>query len=249
MKRNSDSFNSDTAEFHQRKVISLSSETEFHEEMESLHHRTGQATGYWPNYFLRSVRKEGGLEVAKKLLTRGRKSTGFDKLVEASRIDLSVEFIADSRRFRHLFTEEELRVARERLSQLVESAVPTTSSSFEPRTLGEVDDRIVYREGAVERVLVNRFERDPKARAACIRHHGVKCKACGLDFEERYGEAARGFIHVHHTRPLSRMRASNRVDPKRDLVPVCPNCHAVLHFRDPPYDIEQLRVLIQSQER
>ncbi len=88
-----------------RKVIGLSSETEFHEEMESLHRRTGEATGYWPNYFLRSVREEGGLEVAKKLLTRGRKSAGFDKLVKARRIDLSVEFIADSERFRHLFTE------------------------------------------------------------------------------------------------------------------------------------------------
>ena len=213
--------------------------------MASLYRRTGQATGYWPSYFLRSVREEGGLEVAKKLLTRGRKSAGFDKLVTARRSDLSVEFIARDERFRHLFTEEELDVARERLSQLDESAFPIPSRPDKPRTLGEVDE---YREGAVERVLVNRFERDPKARAACIRHHGVKCKACGLDFEERYGEAARGFIHVHHTRPLSRMRASNRVDPKRDLVPVCPNCHAVLHLQDPPYDIEQLKVMIRSQE-
>lgn len=229
--------------------MDLSSKTEFHEEMESLHRRTGQATGYWPNYFLRSVRKDGGIAVAKKLLERGRKSSGFDRLVEARRIDLSVEFIADSDRFRHLFTEEELGVARERLSELDESAFPTQYSSDEPRTLGEVDDRLVYREGAVERVSVNRFERDPKARAACIRHHGVKCIACGFDFEERYGEAARGVIHVHHTRPLSRMRASNRVDPRRDLVPVCPNCHAVVHLHDPPYDIEQVKVMLRSQER
>ena len=184
--------------------------------------------------------------MAKKLLTRGWKGDGLDKLVKARRIDLSVEFIACDDRFRHLFTEQELDVARERLSRLDESAFPTQSSSHGTRMLGEVDD---YREGAVERVLVNRFERDPKARAACIRHHGVKCKACGLDFEERYGEKARGFIHVHHTRPLSRMRASNRVDPERDLVPVCPNCHAVLHLRDPPYDIEQLKVMIRSRER
>ena len=174
---------------------------------------------YWPSYFLRSVREDGGLKVAKKLLTRGRRSAGFDKLVKARRIDLSVEFIAGHDRFRHLFTEQELGVARERLSQLDESAFPTQSSSHGTRTLGEVDDQLDYREGAVERVSVNRFERDPKARAACIRHHGARCKACGLDFEERYGEEARGFIHVHHTRPLSRMRVSNRVDPKSDLVP------------------------------
>ncbi len=40
-------------------------------------------------------------------------------------------------------------------------------------------------------------------------------------------------------------RASNPVNPKTDLVPVCPNCHAMLHRRDPPYDVEQLRGMLR----
>ena len=223
----------------------MTTDSEFQDEMVSLYQRTGQAFGYWPSRFLSSVRKSGGLAVAKKLLVPERVSTGFDRLVEAGRADLSVESIAVSERYSHLFTQEELHEARRRLSLLPESAFPTKIQSQEPTTLGEVTDNRTYQEAAIERVTVNRYERDPRARAACIREHGFRCKVCDFDFEERYGEPGKGFIHVHHTRALHRMRANNRVDPRRDLVPVCPNCHAMLHRRDPPYDVEQLKALLR----
>jgi len=123
---------SGTAKVQQRKVIGLSSETEFHEEMESLYRRTGQATGYWPSYFLRSVREEGGLKVAKKLLKRGRKSAGFDKLVKARRSDLSVEFIARDKRFRQ-------RLPRKSLTWPVNGYHSLMSRPFRlyPRPMGQ----------------------------------------------------------------------------------------------------------------
>jgi len=31
------------------------------------------------------------------------------------------------------------------------------------------------------------------------------------------------------------------VDPREDLVPVCPNCHAMLHRVKPPMDVEDLK--------
>lgn len=49
----------------------MTREQEFNELMESLYRRSGEATGYWPNYFLRDVRKIGGLAAAKKLLSPG----------------------------------------------------------------------------------------------------------------------------------------------------------------------------------
>jgi hypothetical protein len=85
-------------------------------------------------------------------------------------------------------------------------------------------------EGAVRQMLASTYERDPRARARCIDHYGSSCCACGVDFGERYGEIAAGFIHVHHLRALSSARGRRRVDPVRDLRPVCPNCHAVLHL-------------------
>lgn len=85
---------------------------EFNKELLSLYRRTGEATNYWPSYFLRSVRANGGLVVAKKLLAPGRASSGFDRLIDARRTDLSVEHIVLEPRFVHLFTEEELKVAK-----------------------------------------------------------------------------------------------------------------------------------------
>ena len=215
-------------------------ESDLHNEMLSLYDRTVQATGgaYKPNRFKPLVKKNGGLVAAKKLLAPGQDLTGVRRLADARRMDLSVEFIALSDHYSHLFTREELTEARNRLAQLPSSAFP---SPVDLATIGEIDgSEANYHEGAVQSITVNRYERDPRARAACIRHHGTKCKVCEFDFEARYGELGRGFIHVHHRRPLNRPRALNSVDPKRDLVPVCPNCHAMLHRRDPPYDIEQL---------
>lgn len=81
-----------------------------------------------------------------------------------------------------------------------------------------------YITGAVRQVLVNAYERDPEARAECIRHHGTRCSVCAVSFEERYGQIGKGFIHVHHRKPLA-SREIYTLDPVRDLIPVCPNCH------------------------
>lgn len=100
-------------------------------------------------------------------------------------------------------------------------------------------------EGAVSRITVNAYERDPEARRRCIEHYGAKCVACGSVFGKQYGEVAEGMIHVHHLKPISEIGKSYVVDPIQDLRPVCPNCHAVIHLRsDPPYSIEDVRAFL-----
>jgi 5-methylcytosine-specific restriction protein A len=98
-----------------------------------------------------------------------------------------------------------------------------------------------YWEGATVRVSMDAFERNPQARKCCIEHYGTKCIVCGFDFSEVFGSIGEGYIHVHHLKPLSRIRESHVLDPVADLVPVCPNCHAMLHRKDPPYTIERLK--------
>jgi len=98
-----------------------------------------------------------------------------------------------------------------------------------------------YSEGAVRRITVNAYERDPRARKACIDHYGSNCSICGFSFGERFGTIGEGFIHVHHLRPLADIGGDYEVDPIADLIPVCPNCHAILHRRIPPYTPEELR--------
>jgi predicted HNH restriction endonuclease len=98
-------------------------------------------------------------------------------------------------------------------------------------------------------VTVNDYERNRAARQACIAHYGCRCLPCGFDFEMFYGELGREFIHVHHIRPLSTVDHEYEVDPVQDLRPVCPNCHAMLHRREPPLRIEELARLIAERKR
>lgn len=113
----------------------------------------------------------------------------------------------------------------------------------------EIDNSDEYYEGAIKRISVNKYERDSTAREICIKAHGCKCNVCGLDFEKKYGELGRGFIHVHHIVPISTVGEEYKVDPIKDLIPVCPNCHAMLHRRgnDDMLSVKELQEIIQKQ--
>jgi 5-methylcytosine-specific restriction protein A len=101
-------------------------------------------------------------------------------------------------------------------------------------------------EGGGQQILVTRYERSPINRAACIEIHGSNCKVCGFDFGQVYGEIGKGYIVVHHIQPVSGIAPGTIVDPAKDLAPVCPNCHSMLHRRRPPFGIEELRQMLQS---
>jgi 5-methylcytosine-specific restriction protein A len=99
-------------------------------------------------------------------------------------------------------------------------------------------------EGAKTRIEVNRYERDRRNRAAALAIHGYSCMACDTHLEERYGEAAVGLIEVHHLTPVSLLGEGYVINPKVDLAPLCPNCHAVAHRRMPPFSIQELRSML-----
>jgi hypothetical protein len=101
-----------------------------------------------------------------------------------------------------------------------------------------------YPEGAAMQVIVNRYERNRGAREACLKRFGASCLVCGLDLAKQYGPIAKDLIHVHHLRPLSNIDESYEVNPETDLIPICPNCHAVAHREDPPLSPEQIRQFI-----
>ena len=105
----------------------------------------------------------------------------------------------------------------------------------------EIPNPATVFEGAKKEIVVNRYERNREARERCIAAHECKCAVCGMDFEKVYGEIGRGFIHVHHIVPLSSIGKEYELDPINDLIPVCPNCHSMLHRHDPPLMVEELR--------
>ncbi|OES30823.1 HNH endonuclease [Alteromonas macleodii] len=110
----------------------------------------------------------------------------------------------------------------------------------------EVQYPEIYEEGATKKVSVNIYERNSEARRKCIAKYGYSCQVCEFDFEEKYGELGKEFIHVHHLVPLSDIKKEYKLNPTKDLVPVCPNCHAMLHKTQPPLLIEQLKEILRK---
>lgn len=98
-----------------------------------------------------------------------------------------------------------------------------------------------FSEGGRKQVSLNIYERNSRAREACIRHYGYDCFICGFNFERTYGEVGKNYIHVHHRVPLSKIGKKYRLNPIRDLRPVCPNCHAMIHRNSDALPLEELR--------
>jgi 5-methylcytosine-specific restriction protein A len=67
--------------------------------------------------------------------------------------------------------------------------------------------------------------------------------------KEIYAELAQHVIHVHHTKPVGSLPENYRIDPIRELVPVCPNCHAVIHAKRKPLSIKKLRSLLSNRRK
>ncbi len=112
----------------------------------------------------------------------------------------------------------------------------------------EIAEPKLYVEGTTITVAVNRFERSVQARKKCLDAWGRRCSACDFDFGKTHGPIAEKFIHVHHLTPLNAIRTEYELDPVRDLRPVCPNCHSVIHLRQPQFEIDEPRALMASMQ-
>lgn len=117
----------------------------------------------------------------------------------------------------------------------------TQNIRYVPFLPDEVEDGMIYDEGTPIQINITRYERNPYARKRCISIYGLNCSVCNFNFNDVYGEIGANFIHVHHVKQLSDIAKSYKVNPDEDLRPVCPNCHAMLHKKNPAYTIEELK--------
>ena len=144
---------------------------------------------------------------------------------------------------------ETLDRLKDAINPILLGHLPPLSLSGDEAGARTVDSQAVP-EGATIRVEVNRYERNGWARSVCLERYGHRCQVCDVDFEERYGELGRGYMHVHHVIPLHQVAKipNYRVDPIKDLRPVCPNCHAMLHrHKDRTLTVEELRELLSPE--
>lgn len=98
-----------------------------------------------------------------------------------------------------------------------------------------------FLEGASTEISVNSYERNLNARKMCLEHYGYECQVCKFDFEKTYGQLGKKYIHVHHIVPLSDVSKEYKVNPINDLIPLCPNCHAIIHRTKPALSVDTLK--------
>ena len=109
----------------------------------------------------------------------------------------------------------------------------------------EADGKKIYEEGKrITKDFAQEVARNSQARIDCLALKGHRCIVCEQDLEEKYGVP--GIIHVHHLKPLYESLGDREVDPVKDLVPVCPNCHAVIHSKGPRecYTFNEVREML-----
>ncbi len=97
-------------------------------------------------------------------------------------------------------------------------------------------------EGKAKRLTITTYDRSPLARQQCIDRYGTSCIICGFNFEVKYGQIGKGFIHVHHIKQVADVGEEHEINPIKDLRPVCANCHAMLHKKRPAYGIEEIKI-------
>ncbi len=134
------------------------------------------------------------------------------------------------------------------LSGLLYETEGIVSTPFPDEVNEEIYTTERFREGSVRKVTVNAYERNSEARNRCISYYGCRCCICEFDFEKTYGEFGRGVIHVHHLKPISEIGEKYEIVPIEDMRPVCPNCHTIIHRRNPPYIIEEVKSMLKKGE-
>lgn len=92
-------------------------ETEFDKAMMDIYRRAKSECNYTASYFLGMLLEHRGVETARILLAAESPQEGFTRLWERGRLDLTVECLVLSERFRGLFGDHEREKARSRLRE------------------------------------------------------------------------------------------------------------------------------------
>jgi 5-methylcytosine-specific restriction enzyme A len=141
-----------------------------------------------------------------------------------------------------LEAEWELLLAPDRSDEIAK-----VSQQVDDVTHGTVDEEVIPDSEGRKRIVQHAsYERSHKNRREAIKKLGTTCAVCTFNFDEFYGkDYADGYIQIHHIKPLSEYEGE--VDPETDLVPLCANCHAMVHRRRTTVtSIEKLKDLIEK---
>lgn len=132
---------------------------------------------------------------------------------------------------------------RDNLIKAIQFIQDTDSDFFSLQNINKtgINNLSIYSEGEVKFNWIKTYGRNALARKKCIDFHGALCSICGFDFSKEYNGQFENLIVVHHIEPLGEVKKTHSIDPKVDLIPVCANCHLVIHTKKPAYQPEEIK--------
>lgn len=144
----------------------------------------------------------------------------------------------------------ESKAYKQLFKQQIASAAekPSTSAPSPPPT--QTKEREMT-EGEKRHVAYEVAHRNPALRRACLEKYGYQCQCCGMDFASLYGEElGAGFIEVHHLKMISTFEESRPEDYVENLVPLCSNCHSMIHHgKEGPLTLGELRAAYKGETK
>ncbi|MEG1276469.1 MAG: hypothetical protein RSD26_00585, partial [Cellulosilyticaceae bacterium] len=85
-----------------------------------------------------------------------------------------------------------------------------------------------------------------KLKKECLEYYGAICEICGFDYGYTYGEGFESKIDIHHIQATCEEEILLHTDPIKDLIPICHNCHCIVHSKTPPYSVDEMRVMLKN---
>lgn len=182
---------------------------------------------YRAPYFHQMLVERYGFDTACHLIMSKDATTGFTRMFEVNRLDLTVEAVVLNPKWFRLFEKEILQTAYDRLKDFgyifpvdawnpkIESPAPET-----PRALDIAEPETVRIFQQSYRIL-----RDTEVSRKAKMLNNYKCQICGHRIELPDGQP---YVEAHHIKPLG--RPHDGPDILENVICVCPNHHTELDY-------------------
>ena len=100
-------------------------------------------------------------------------------------------------------------------------------------------------EGFISEVKYFKSKRNRAIRDQCAERDNYTCQVCGFNFEKIYGERGKGFIEIHHKKPMASYDGEHEIKLE-DLIALCSNCHSMIHYGGEFLDVNRLKELLKE---
>jgi Rad3-related DNA helicase len=104
---------------------------------------------------------------------------------------------------------------------------------YRPHRFGTVS----WDEGGIEQKLKNERKRMKSIRPAALKHYEKKCYSCSM-VPQHISQ-----IDIHHLDPIT---GGERKTVLKDVIPLCSNCHKLVHSCEPMYSLQEVKEILNN---